>query len=120
MISREKGQVSVRAIEKEDCRVKLIDEGIPACGSNLAGNDEARHGAGYLRVRTEACFCRRLEGNYAPSLVAFLGLILQLLRASLDSLRPKCTPSRAKDILMLLPVELSEMVLSYLSFRDIV
>ena len=44
----------------------------------------------------------------------------QLLRGVLEDLRAKCAPAKAMDVLMELPVELIEMILSYLSFRNIV
>ena len=53
-------------------------------------------------------------------LLSIRSLIWQLLRDNLDSLRQEFSPPKTKDIVMLLPLELTQEILSYLSFRNIV
>ena len=44
----------------------------------------------------------------------------KLLRGMLEDLRMKRAAPKAMDILMMLPLELTQLILSYLSFRNIV
>ena len=44
----------------------------------------------------------------------------QLLRGMFDKSAKRCSPLKALDPLLVLPVELAEMVAKYLSFKNIV
>ncbi|MCJ1327396.1 hypothetical protein MMC10_004065 [Thelotrema lepadinum] len=86
-------------------------------------NREKAMASGYLRAGQ---VLQRMDENDKAQGIYEYGLKnvsvgdSKLLRGVLEDLRAKCAPAKAMDVLMELPVELIEMILSYLSFRNIV
>ena len=92
--------------------------------SGITAVGEGRDGAGHLRIRLEVCPTgeREQKGSLCqPHLLGCeIDIRLQLIQGMYNKLIAKCSPPKAKDPLLVLPLELGEMILQFLSFIHIV